>query len=108
MPQWIKTIPTDSIDKEDVARFDVGEVSLAIYRSDDNKYYATDGFCTHERTHLSQGLVMGNEIECPKHNGVFDYRTGMVKGGPVCINLRTYFVKVVDGVIYVDIDPNTA
>lgn len=106
MPQWIKAVAADSVEEEDVARFDAGKVSLAIYRSGENKYYATDGFCTHERTHLSQGLVMGNEIECPKHNGVFDYRTGTVKGGPVCINLQTYPVEVVDGFIYVDIGSN--
>ena len=33
-------------------------------------------------------------IECPKHNGRFDYRTGAAKGAPVCVNLNTYPVKV--------------
>jgi 3-phenylpropionate/trans-cinnamate dioxygenase ferredoxin subunit len=37
---------------------------------------------------------MDDIIECPKHNGRFDYRTGEAKGAPVCINLRTYQVKV--------------
>ena len=39
---------------------------------------------------LADGLVMDNIIECPKHNGRFDYRTGEAKGAPVCVNLRTY------------------
>jgi 3-phenylpropionate/trans-cinnamate dioxygenase ferredoxin subunit len=38
--------------------------------------------------------VMGHLIECPKHNGQFDYRTGEAKRAPVCINLKTYPVKV--------------
>jgi len=28
-------------------------------------------------------------IECPKHNGRFNYRTGAAKGAPVCVNLYT-------------------
>ena len=39
----------------------------------DDEYYATDGLCTHEQVHLADGLVMDNIIECPKHNGRFDY-----------------------------------
>jgi 3-phenylpropionate/trans-cinnamate dioxygenase ferredoxin subunit len=33
-------------------------------------------------------------IECPKHNGRFDYRDGEALGAPVCVNLKTYKVKV--------------
>ena len=46
---------------------------------------------------------MDNIIECPKHNGRFDYRTGDAKGAPVCINLRTYPVRVEDGAVLIDI-----
>lgn len=41
----------------------------------------TDGLCTLEKVHLSDGLVMEYKIECPKHNGVFDYRTGDARTG---------------------------
>ncbi len=63
----------DDIEEEDVIRFDHGGHTFAIYRSPDNKYFATDGLCTHEKVHLADGLVMDNIIECPKHNGRFDY-----------------------------------
>jgi 3-phenylpropionate/trans-cinnamate dioxygenase ferredoxin subunit len=46
---------------------------------------------------------MGNIIECPMHNGRFDYRTGEAKGAPVCINLKTYPVKIEDGKVLVQI-----
>ena len=42
-------------------------------------------------------------IECPKHNGVFDYRTGEALGAPVCVNLNTYPVKVEAGTVFVDV-----
>jgi 3-phenylpropionate/trans-cinnamate dioxygenase ferredoxin subunit len=103
MAEWVKACIAADIENEDVRRFDLGERTFAIYRSPEDRYYATDGFCTHERTHLADGLVMGHEIECPKHNGVFDYTTGAAMGAPVCVNLRTYPVKVEEGWILIDL-----
>jgi 3-phenylpropionate/trans-cinnamate dioxygenase ferredoxin subunit len=98
---WIKVCKTDEIEPEDVMRFDHGERTFAIYRAADDKFYATDGLCTHEKVHLSRGLVMGNLIECPKHNGRFDYTTGHAKGAPVCVNLKTYPVKIEAGEVFI-------
>lgn len=100
---WIETVHMDDIDEEDVVRFDYGERTFAIYRSSDNEYYATDGFCTHEKFHLADGLVMGNIIECPKHNGRFNYMTGEAKRAPVCENIKTYPVKIEAGKVYIQI-----
>ena len=103
MTQWIEACAAEEIAPEDVMRFDHGGRTFAIYRSPDNKYYATDGLCTHEKIHLADGLVMDNIIECPKHNGRFDYRTGEAKGAPVCINLKTYPVKLEGGKVLIGI-----
>jgi len=103
MAQWIAACAAGDIDEEDVMRFDHGGKTYAIYRSPDDKYYATDGICTHEHAHLTDGLVMDNIIECPKHNGRFDYRTGAAKGAPVCVNLKTYPVKVDAGKVLIDV-----
>ena len=103
MGDWVDVCATDDIDEEDVMRFDRDGRSFAIYRSPENSFHATDGFCTHENVHLSQGLVMDNIIECPKHNGRFDYRTGEAKGAPVCVNLKTYPVRVVGGRVQIEV-----
>lgn len=60
--------------------------------------------CTHESIHLADGLVIDYTIECHKHNGRFDYRTGQAKGVPVCINLKTYAVKIEAGKVLIDVD----
>ena len=100
---WVAACAADAIDEEDVARFDHGGRTFAIYRSPDSRYFATDGLCTHERVHLADGLVMDGAIECPKHNGRFNYMTGEAKGAPVCVNLATYPVKVEAGTVFIDI-----
>lgn len=103
MANWIEACATDDIDAEDVIRFDHGGRTFAIYRSPDDTYHATDGLCTHEKIHLADGLVMDNIIECPKHNGRFDYKTGAAMGAPVCINLKTYAVKVEGTKVLIDV-----
>lgn len=102
MAEWIKACATDDIEDEDVIRFDHAGQTYALYRKDD-AYFATAGLCTHENVHLADGLVMDYVIECPKHNGRFDYRTGAAKGAPVCINLKTYAVKVEGDDLYIEI-----
>lgn len=104
MNAWIKACGVDDIDNEDVIRFDHEGKTFAIYRSPDDSFYATDGMCSHEKVHLADGLVMENIIECPKHNGRFDYRTGEARGAPVCVNLRTYRMKVEDGSVYLGLE----
>ena len=103
MPNWVDACAADDIEPEDVTRFDHAGRTFAIYRTEDGKFYATDGLCTHEKVHLAEGLVMGHIIECPKHNGRFDLRTGVAKGAPVCVNLATHPVKVEGGRVFLQI-----
>jgi len=103
MSEWVAACGADEIEEEDVIRFDRGDRTFAVYRTEDGGYYATDGYCTHERFHLSNGLVMGRLIECPKHNGRFDIPTGQAKRAPVCVDLKTYPVKVEAGKVWIQV-----
>lgn len=103
MSDWIKACSANDIEPEDVKRFDHGDRTFAIYRTSDDNFYATDGLCTHQRIHLADGFVMENIIECPKHNGRFDFTTGQAKGAPVCVNLKTYPVKVEAGEVFIQL-----
>lgn len=104
MTIWTRACTTDDIEPEDLIRFDHGDRTFAIYRSPDDKFYATDGLCTHEQVHLADGLVMDHVIECPMHNGRFDYRTGAATRAPACAPLATYPVRVEGGAVFIDID----
>jgi len=103
MPQWIDVCALGDIDAEDVMRFDHDGATYAVYRSPDDEYFATDGLCTHEKVHLAGGLVMDDVIECPKHNGRFNYKTGAAKGAPVCVDLKTYATKVQGNRVLIEI-----
>ncbi len=107
MNNWIRACRTEDIEPEDVIRFDHDGQTYAIYRSPENTFHCTAGHCTHEMAHLADGLVIDNIIECPKHNGRFDYRTGEAKSAPACVDLPTYEVKVEDGFVYIRADSAT-
>ena len=47
---------------------------------------------------------MDDIIECPKHNGRFNYKTGQALRAPVCVNLKTYPVKVEAGRVLIQLD----
>lgn len=102
MTHWTPVCAFDDIDDEDVMRFDHAGKTFAVYRVD-NRVYATDGLCTHEKIHLADGLVMDHVIECPKHNGRFDIRDGRALGAPVCVNLRTWPARVHEGQVQIQL-----
>ncbi len=100
---WIDACAADEIEPEDLIRFDHGGRTYAIYRSPDDAFYCTDGLCTHEQVHLADGLVQDHEIECPRHNATFDYRTGQALRAPACTALATYPARVENGRVWIEI-----
>lgn len=103
MTNWISACRLADIEQEGTRRFDHAGKTYAIYRSPDDEVFCTDGLCTHEAIHLADGLVMDYEIECPKHSGVFDYRTGAAKRLPACKNLNTYATRIEDGAVMIEV-----
>jgi Na(+)-translocating NADH:ubiquinone oxidoreductase F subunit len=100
---WVDVCANSDLCHLDIARFDHGLKTYAVYRTDDGKLYATDGLCTHGNTHLSDGLVLGDMIECPKHNGRFNLVDGSPARAPVCRGLTTYPVEERAGRIVINV-----
>ena len=91
---WVFACPADELEKEDVIGFEHHGRKYAVYRDEDGDYFASDGLCTHEGVELCDGIVLGNIIECPRHQGRFDVRNGKALGSPVYVDLKTYRVRV--------------
>jgi len=101
---WVAACETDEVAPGDMCRFDVGPQTYCVYHAeDDGKFYATAGKCTLGAALLSEGLVTGNLIECPKHNGCFDFKTGLPKRSPVKTRLATFPVRVDGNTVYVKV-----
>ncbi|GAG98729.1 unnamed protein product [marine sediment metagenome] len=98
---WIQACAADDIDEEDLMRFDHADKTYCIYNTAEG-FFATDGYCTHEDEHLENGIVIDCVIECPLHQGRFDIRSGAALSAPVCVDLKTWPVKVEAGCIYIN------
>jgi nitrite reductase/ring-hydroxylating ferredoxin subunit len=64
-------------------------------------FYALTDICTHEEASLSDGEIIGDEIECPLHGGAFEIRTGAPASFPVVVPVETFAVRVVDDEVQV-------
>ena len=104
MGTWIDACATDDLELDDVMSLQVGERVYAVYRTSDDEFFASDGQCTHQRAPLCDGLVMDGFIECPKHNGRFDLRTGRVLRPPAMVDLVVYPTRVEGGRVYVEVN----
>ena len=100
---WIEVCAAADLGRADVIRFDHGRKTYAIVRDAKGILYATDGMCTHGNTHLADGLVKDNIIECPKHNGRFFLADGAPARAPICRGLATYPIEEKDGSIRLNI-----
>lgn len=99
---WLEVCAAAALGASDVIRFDHGRKTFAIYRGSEMELYATDGVCTHGNTHLSEGLVIGKLVECPKHNGRFNLNDGSPARAPICRGLATYPVIERAGRIWIN------
>ncbi|HBH83427.1 MAG: NADH:ubiquinone reductase (Na(+)-transporting) subunit F [Bacteroidetes bacterium GWE2_41_25] len=99
----IEVCQSSDIPGGEVVRFDFQQQTYAVYRTEDNDLYATDGFCTHGNAHLAEGVVIGKVIECAKHNGRFNIKDGSPARMPVSLGVKTYPVENVDDKIVLDL-----
>ena len=91
-------IPLCSLD--DIGEGRIGSAVLpdgrrvAVYLVD-GRAHATDDRCTHGESSLAdEGWLDGHVVECGRHMGTFDVRTGQPLGPPCTKALRTYPVEI--------------
>jgi Na+-transporting NADH:ubiquinone oxidoreductase subunit F len=100
---WIEVCSSSALGRGEVLRFDHGRRTFALYQDAKGCLHATDGFCTHGNTHLSEGLLVGDMIECAKHNGRFRVADGSPARAPVCRGLATYPLAARNGSLHINV-----
>lgn len=99
---WVSTIRTADFDDDGLASAQAGKLAVALY-SAGGQYFASALLCTHGQASLAEGYLEDFLIECPLHQGTFDIRTGEAVGAPCTMPVRTFPVRVEDGVIEVEV-----
>lgn len=82
---------------------EVGDEELALCNVG-GEIYAIANVCTHDDGPLGEGMLLGEEIECPRHGARFSVRSGEVRTLPAIIPIPTFEVRVEGDEILVDVD----
>ena len=71
-----------------------GEMLIVEIEGEDDQIYAFGNGCTHRGGPLGEGLLEGDEVECPFHQGRFSVKTGEAVQEPPTEPVPTYEVQV--------------
>jgi 3-phenylpropionate/trans-cinnamate dioxygenase ferredoxin subunit len=82
---------------------EAGDEDVALCNID-GEIYAVANVCTHDDGPLGEGLLLGDEIECPRHGARFNVRTGEVKSLPAIVSIPTFEVRIEGDDVLVDVD----
>lgn len=92
----------ENVPEKGFACFRAGGNSLVICRFRD-EIFALENSCSHALSTFDDGRLRGYRLMCPLHGASFDIRDGSAVGLPATQPIRSYPVRVVDGLVEVDI-----
>jgi len=93
MGEFVKVAKVAEIDDHCACCVEVGGKTLALFNLG-GEFYCIDDACSHEDGPLSEGLIEGEEVECPWHAARFNIKTGAATEAPACEGVTTYKVRV--------------
>ncbi len=97
---WVRVCAAAELPAGSIREIVVDGRPFVVCRSGNGSLAALDGICTHSRrVRLAEGVVVGEELECAKHNGRFALADGAATRSPVVEGLAVYPVRDDDGVI---------
>lgn len=100
MSEWIDVAADVDIPCGGCARADVDGDDVLVVNVD-GRFYAVDNICSHDYAELSDGSISGSEVECPLHGARFDVTSGEALSPPAYEDLRTYEVRLHEGMVQV-------
>ena len=76
---------------------------IAVFRTVDDRVFATEDRCPHKGGPLSQGIVHGKAVTCPMHNWVISLETGKALGADEG-EVKTIPVRNDDGMLSIALE----
>ncbi|MCI5078670.1 nitrite reductase small subunit NirD [Oricola sp.] len=77
---WVKVGTLADIPRRGARCVRNGEMTIAIFRTANDKVFALEDKCPHRQGPLSQGIVHDGCVTCPLHNWVISLETGEAQG----------------------------
>jgi len=102
MSKFVEVARKNEIPDQSAKCVEVEDKTIALFNLG-GEFYAIDNTCTHKGGPLSEGDVIGEEVECPWHNAMFNIKSGEVTLEPAEENVTKYNVRVQGEVIEIEI-----
>ena len=100
---WVSIGSINDIPRQGARCVKNGDMTIAVFRTADDRVFALEDKCPHKNGPLSEGIVHGQSVTCPLHNWVFDLNTGEAQGADEG-RIETYQVRLEAGRILIDGD----
>jgi len=101
-PDFTAVAAAEDIAEKSFSTYDVDGTKIAICRLQD-RYYAIENLCSHALSTFDKGRLRGFRIMCPLHGATFDVRNGACTGAPATRPIRSFPLRIVDGMIEVNL-----
>lgn len=99
---WHKAVPFSELDDEEPTQLEIQDQVIALCKVGDEVFAISD-ICTHEQAYLSDGIIEDGCVECPLHMALFDIKTGKAMTEPASVDLKTFPVRMEDGVVWIEV-----
>jgi len=103
-PSLVKVCQLSDVPDRDMRCVSLSDRNVLVANTEEGVFVA-DEMCTHEDARLCDGNLSGTKVKCPLHGSRFELTTGKVLDDPADVDLVTYPVTLVDGDIYISLEP---
>ncbi len=77
---WVAVGSINDIPRQGARCATNGDMTIAVFRTSDDRVFALEDRCPHKNGPLSQGIVHDGCVTCPLHNWVISLETGEAQG----------------------------
>ncbi|CUH79794.1 nitrite reductase small subunit NirD [Tropicibacter naphthalenivorans] len=77
---WRHVGTIDDIPRQGARCVKNAEMTIAVFRTSDDRVFALEDKCPHKAGPLSNGIVHGGCVTCPLHNWVISLEDGTAQG----------------------------
>ncbi len=100
--EFLQIAPADQLPNGERLYVEVGGKPIVVFNLA-GKLFAIGDVCSHDNGPVGDGEIEENEIICPRHGGRFDIRTGKATSLPAVVDIPSYPVRVVEGMIEIGV-----
>ncbi len=93
MGEFVKVAKVSDIEDKSGLCVEVGDKRIAIFNLT-GEFHAIDDECSHAGGPLSEGVIEGEEVECPWHDARFNIKTGKACCEPAEDAVARYSVRI--------------